>query len=421
MWRQFKEHPFPVKAVFKLDISRSLVDISSYSMSTRPLNALLHFVFFLSGITTVLIGQVLPVLSNKFEINDLQLGYLFPAQFAGSLMGTLLTNWFGRRGKLVLATAIGSALMAAGMLMLNLGSYELVLLTFLVNGLGVGLTLPAINVLILERDPANSAANLSFLNFFWGLGAIVCKPFVDFTVQGESLWLTTMLLAAPLAVALLPMVLAPSGGEARVEKPAEGETSLSPIWSTPIAWAIAAFQFIHVGFESGMGGWLTTYANRIDGGAGLHIVSPTFLFFLFFVIGRGVAPVFFRFLDENRMLLASLVTILIGLAVALTADGILQLNIGAALAGFGTSSVFPTNVSRFSKIFGPQAMRRATPLFIAGTSGATLVTWLIGFLSNQTGSLRSGMLILAAGIATLIVLQIVLATQTSRFRSETRP
>ena len=380
-------------------------------MSTRVVYGLLHFVFFLSGVATVLIGQVLPVLSNKFGLGDLQSGYFFPAQFAGSLTGTLLTNWFGRKGKLVLASTLGSGLMAAGMLMLNLGSYELVLAAFLVNGLGIGLTLPAINVLILERDPENSAAALTFLNFFWGVGAIICKPFVDLTVRDTSIWLTTGILAAPLAAAAVLLLLAPSKREARVERPAEGEESLAPIWSTPMAWAIALFNFIHVGFESGFGGWLTTYTNRLEGSESLHLLSPTFLFFLFFVIGRGTAPIFFRFLDENRMLLASLVTILIGLGVALSANGIVQLGIGASLCGIGTSSVFPTNVSRFSKIFGYDAMRRATPLFIAGTSGATVVTWLIGFLSDCTGSLHSGMLVLVVSIALLVVLQILLAAK----------
>ena len=53
----------------------------------------------------------------------------------------------------------------------------------------------------------------------------------------------------------------------------------------------------------------------------------------------------------------------------------------------------------------------ATPLFIAGTSGATLVTWLIGFLSNHTGSLHSGMLVLVVSIAVLIVLQLLLSAR----------
>lgn len=374
----------------------------------RSLTILLHAVFFLSGIATVIIGQVLPLLAARFQLDDLQLGYFFPAQFAGSITGTLMTNWLGKQGRLIPASAAGGLLMAIGIAMLNLGSYELVLAAFLVNGLGIGLTLPAINVLSLERNPSNSASALNFLNFFWGLGAIVSKPLVDFTAEGTSLFNTTLCLSIPLLALSIAIVLLPTPAEARVN-PATGQpVATTPIWTNPLAWAIALFGFIHVGFESGIGGWLTTYTNRIEGSTAQHLITPTFLFFLFFVVGRGVAPLFFRYLDENKVIFISLLVILSGLALILTASETIQLGIGGALSGIGTSSVFPTNISRFSKAFGADAMRRATPLFLSGTLGATAVTWLIGFLSQRLGDLRSGMYVLAASIVMLIILQTAL-------------
>lgn len=376
----------------------------------RPLRILLHTIFFLSGISTVLIGQILPMLANRFSLNDLESGYFFPAQFAGSLTGTFLTNWFGKRGELVRASIFGSLLMAAGVLMLNADSFPVVLAGFLINGLGIGLTLPAINILILELNPMNSAAALTFLNFFWGAGAIISKPFVDYTSRGTSLFLTTLLLAIPLAVGAAIVGLQPKGIELKAGTSSDmDEADHVAIWSTPIAWAIAFFNFVHVGFESGMGGWLTTYATRLEGGPILQFLPPTVLYFLFFVIGRGIAPFFFRFLNENRALFLSLLVMLAGLGVTLFAQNVLILSIGASIAGFGTSSVFPTNISRFSKIFGAKAMRRATPLFICGTLGATVITWLIGFLSNQAGSLRAGMFILVISVAILLILQIGLS------------
>ena len=108
------------------------------------------------------------------------------------------------------------------------------------------------------------------------------------------------------------------------------------------------------------------------------------------------------------MIFISLLVILSGLALILTASETIQLGIGGALSGIGTSSVFPTNISRFSKAFGADAMRRATPLFLSGTLGATAVTWLIGFLSQRFGDLRSGMYVLAASIVLLIILQTAL-------------
>jgi fucose permease len=373
------------------------------------LTVLLHAVFFVSGIATVLIGQVLPYVAARFQLDDLQLGYLFPAQFAGSLTGTLMTNWLGRQGRLIPASAAGGLLMAIGIAMLNLGSYELVLAAFLVNGLGIGLTLPAINVLILERDPARSGSALNFLNFFWGLGAIVSKPLTDFTAQGTSLFITTLCLSAPLVILSIAIIVLPTQGEAKVKPGGLSSEKLTPIWTNPLAWAIALFGFIHVGFESGIGGWLTTYTERIEGPSATRLITPTFLFFLLFVIGRGIAPAFFRYLDENKVIFISLLVILAGLSLILTATGSLQLGLGGALCGLGTSSVFPTNISRFSKAFGSEAMRRATPLFLCGTLGATTITWLIGFLSQRLGDLRSGMYVLALSIVLLIMLQAVLS------------
>jgi fucose permease len=157
-----------------------------------------------------------------------------------------------------------------------------------------------------------------------------------------------------------------------------------------------------------MGGWLTTYTGRVPGEPLAPWLSPTLLFFVLFVAGRGIAPVLFRFLDENKMLLLGLGIMLCGMIITLSAATVAMLSVGAAVAGFGTSWIFPTNVARFSKTFGPAASRRATPLFVAGTVGAAVATWLIGFLSDRAGSLRVGMFTLLACVVLLLMLQIAL-------------
>lgn len=370
----------------------------------RSLNLLLHAVFFVSGVATILIGQVLPILSDRFALNDLEAGYFFPAQFSGSLFGTYLTSWFGKNHKFAHATMIGCLLMAAGMLLMNAESFGMCLAGFTVNGIGVGLTLPTINMLVLEMNPLRSAPALSILNFCWGAGAIVCKPFVDFIGRGQ-IAVPTIALAFLLLVFAALMTRLPAGSESAHAASVADEMDV-PIWTTTLAWVLAFFNFVHVGFESGVGGWLTTYTERIEGGAKIALISPTFLYFLFFVVGRGVAPFFFRYLSENVMLMMGLLLILVGMVVTLAADNVAQLSIGASVSGFGTSSVFPTTVSRFGRVFGPTATRKATPLFICGTLGAATVTWLIGYLSNRMSDLRSGMFVLAASIVVLLVLQV---------------
>ena len=376
----------------------------------------LHALFLVSGTVTVLIGQVLPILARHYALNDLQLSFYFPAQFAGSLLGTYLSSLFAKRNQYVSASIAGAFLMAIGVLMMNLDSFSLSLAAFLLNGLGIGLTLPAINMTVLELNPRNAAASLSFLNFFWGVGAILCKPFVDYSSRGIDITVTTIAIAIPLLVSGAVLYFQPFRHIADRSSDQPDEAGI-PIWTMPLAWAIALFNFIHVGFESGMGGWLTSYTDRLSQSTAIHWFSPTLAYFLFFVVGRGVAPIIFRFLNDNKMLMLGLLLVLSGMIVTVTAGSVTLLGLGAAIAGFGTSWIFPTNISRFSKTFGASAARRATPLFICGTLGAATSTWLIGFVSNQTGELRLGMYVLVISVCLLIVLQVVLAFRTSQVKT----
>lgn len=373
---------------------------------TLRLKVTLHLIFFLSGLATVLIGQVLPILARQFSLSDLQLSYFFPAQLSGSLIGTLAADRFARRDEQLLAAIFGGFAMVLGLLTMSSNSLSFCLLGFFVNGLGIGLTLPAINMTVVALNPQRTGAALSILNFCWGVGAIISKPFVDVFSKLNSLGPTTLVLAAPLLIASLLLILTRRAEHRAKNKPANIADDVDiPLWSTPLAWLIALFNFIHVGFESGIGGWMTTYAERVEGGASVGLISPILLYFLFFVIGRGVAPLLFRRLDETKMLFLGLAIILVGVVTLLVATTVVGLSAGAILCGFGTSWIFPTNVSRFSLTFGPNAIRRATPLFLCGTLGAATVTWLIGLVSEQTGDLRSGMLILAIGVVMLLVLQ----------------
>lgn len=384
----------------------------SASSNASGLKIILHTIFFLSGIATVLIGQVLPILARQFSLNDLWLSYFFPAQFAGSLLGTFLTGRFARRGDQVMATVVGGFAMTFGLLLMNIDALQFCLVGFFVNGIGIGLTLPSINMKIVELDSHRSGAALSILNFCWGVGAIISKPFVDALSTPTSVGITTAVLA--IAILLPTLLLAFIRKDKPILTAQLDVGSDISIWTLPLAWMIALFNFIHVGFESGIGGWLTTYTERIDGGTTVGWLSPTLLYFSFFVIGRGVAPLLFKRLDETKMLFLGLTIVFVGVVTVLFAIDVSVLSIGAVISGFGTSWIFPANVARFSHAFGQAAIRKATPLFILGTLGSTFITWLIGYVSDRSGNLRNGMFVLAASIVLLVVLQTVLSLWQSK-------
>jgi fucose permease len=266
-------------------------------------------------------------------------------------------------------------------------------------------------MLVVVLNPERQASALSILNFFWGIGAIISQPFVSFFGTANSIFVPTAILSALFFLTLIALYLI-RVDTGKTETKNETETnSDTKIWTHPLAWLIAAFNFIHVGFETGAGGWLTTYSERFPEGAD-SVFSAAPAFFLFFVIGRGAAPLFLRFMTVNKFLFSSLIILLIGTIVISTAQSFVVLVAGACISGFGTSAIFPTNMARFTNFFGESATRKAMPLFLSGSLGGAITFWLIGSISEKAESLQSGIFILLASCVILMILQIIIVTKT---------
>lgn len=375
--------------------------------STKRILIFLHAGFLLIGIITVILGQILPILAARLSLNDLNAGYLFTAQFTGSLTGTLFYNRLIKKFGFVKTLLGGFCLLAFGCAGLNIDSWFGCLAAIYVYGAGIGLTIPSINLLVAEIAGEKSSSALNTINFFWGIGAIFCKPFVDLFKSPNSILLPTIVLS--LLFLMIGAAIWFSDYEENDQKKEDFYGASKLIWTTSAAWLIAVFSFIHIGIESAVGGWLTTFESRQAQNSEGGFISAAFIFFFFMVLGRGIAPLFFKFLSENAVLLGSVLIMTAGIILILWAGTFSFLLTGAAVLGFGTSTLYPTNLSRFTKIFGRQAIHNATPLFVLGSLGGAFVTWLVGFASTSFNSLRSGFFVVLICCILLIILQRILA------------
>lgn len=380
--------------------------------SSRNLIIFLRAGFILIGIITVLLGQILPILSLRLSLSDQESGYLFIGQFAGSLLGTLFYTRIVRKFGYPKALFGGFCLMAFGCPGLNFDSWFWCAAAVSIYGIGIGLTIPAINMLVVELDREKSASALNTINFFWGVGAILCKPFIDRVGTSTSVAVPTIILSGLLLS--VGFLIAFSNYQEDSKQSDAGIGVALPIWTTATAWLIAIFNFIHIGVESSVGGWITTYQARLMQSSTRGWISAALVFFLMLVVGRGIAPVFFRFFRENTVLFGSLITMTGGIVLILLTESFGFLLAGAAVLGFGCSSVFPTNMSRFTKLFGSHATRNAMPIFVFGGLGGAFITWLVGFTSTTFDSLRTGFLVILTSCVLLIILQIILASAKSK-------
>lgn len=374
-----------------------------------------HAGFVLSGVVTVLLGALLPLLKQRWALNDAQSGSLFVAQSAGYLIGAAVSNALIKRLGVVRLLAAGYGLMAVGIVCLITGGWASGMLAILGYGFALGLTIPTTNVLISQVNPGRNAAALNVLNFVWCIGAVTGPLAMSLLASRD----TALAPLIGLAALLVSISLWLSRCEALVvikptEQPHPLAQTATSVWRTPVALVIAGVIFLYVGAENAISGWVADYTRQIDTTLGALWTLPQSIFWAALLAGRASAPLILRRVIEEQLILAGLMLAALGVALLLTASQLVGLLMGAVLAGAGFAAVFPTTVAVFMQHFGERGAHHAGPLFAMGGLGSAVVPWAVGFFSKQFDSLRAGLVVPFVCCLVMIALQAIVLWQRGR-------
>lgn len=372
---------------------------------------LIHLTFAFIGAATTLLGVILPALAARFALDDSQSGKLFSAQFAGSLAGTFLGELLWKRFGFRLTILIGLLVMSGGISAIAFFDLPGVVFGIFLNGVGIGLTIPTTNLLVSTLNPQKTASALNILNFVWSGGALVCPAFVGFL--GSAFEIRRPLLALAVSLAFLALIIGISTQSLKLSVVQSPKIQLSAqskrVWRTGLALIIAAILFFCVGAENSLSGWLTAYSLRLQNVGGSLWTATATVFWLAFLLGRLFAPLFLRAFSEPIFVLFTLLIGLTGAALLLVPPQYSLISVGTAFAGFGLAPVFPTIFAQFTKHFGETGQTKW--LFVSSTIGGALLTWLVGFLSTASGSLRIGLAVTFFCFLTMVILQCWLIAQ----------
>jgi FHS family glucose/mannose:H+ symporter-like MFS transporter len=378
----------------------SVAQISQVSNSSRPLTLAANAAFVPIGIVTVLLGPMLPTLSAKWSLNYSQAGSLFTVQFLASTVGVALSGLCVSRWGFRFAIKIGLLGMAAGVAPLPYASRNLGILCIALYGLGLGLAIPAANLLVADVNPFRRSAALNRLNFSWSAGAVACPFLVAAAARMGQLPLLLDSFAAVLFFVCLGIAAMP----AHIVEPhatrADNAKSIARIdWRSVSVPLFAALFFLYVGVENSVGGWVASYAKTFGTGPfDLALMSPSF-FYTALMIGRWLASLLLHRIEDVTLARAGLLTACAGMAWLLLSNALPSVLVGATIAGFGLAAVYPITISLLSQKFGETASRVSSVMFTMANFGGAFMPWVLGYSSNRFGSLRAGMLIplIAAG------------------------
>jgi fucose permease len=384
-------------------MNRALPTASRQSACTRA-SAVIYSGVFLTGMLTTLLGPLLPVLSARWSLADAQAGYLFTAQFAGSMAGAVLSGLLLPRRGFRFSLVLGFALTAAGALPLGMGSWAVGLLTVFGYGIGLGFTIACTNMWVSDSNPERRSSALSLLNFTWGAGAVVC-PFLFAVLHREGLG-GTMAPALAAAFVLVALLLAflPFQEPKKELEAADSSVQLLSVWSVRFGPVLGVLFFLYVGTENALGGWVASLAKRNSAGEGtLWMMAPSF-FWGALLVGRGLAPAVLRYVTEVRIVIGGLVLASLGGVGLLAASSLGAVLAWAALAGFGLAAIYPIQVAWISPTFGAASARLAGRIFAMGALGGATLPWAVGYLSTAFGGLKAGLVAPLAGGVLMIAL-----------------
>ncbi len=386
------------------------------SSQKQPISGvgLLYLDFVITGVVMTLLGPLLPILSARWSLNDAQAGYLFTAQFAASIGGMLLSSVLVGRFGYRITILLSLLVMAVGVAILPRADWMFGIISVCVFGLGFGINTPAVNLRIARTNPHRAASALNLLNSCWGVGAMACPLLVASVQRSHHIpqFLCGTAIGLVALAAYISSVRFIADGSAAVETSAKAPRSSihNKIWSNPLLPTVAGLFFIYVGTENSVGGWVASYARRIDAHA-LWAITPSF-FWGALLLGRFSAPLALRHIRETRLATAGVALAAVGVLTLIAAKAMPVVMIGAAIAGLGLSSVFPISVSLLTNWFGETAPRISGLIFSCGNLGGAVLPWAVGALSTHFGSLRAGFMVPLVGALSMLVFYIAHGTPT---------
>jgi len=370
--------------------------------STQPFEvAALYIAFAMTGIGVALPGVLLPVMLQRWHLQDAQAGRLFFLAWIGSSVGALLV-----RGSLRTVLLLGTLSIAIGSTALALCAGHGASVYISLYGFGLGLTMTAIS-LIRQHQAHDSAKEMVRLNLLWSIGAFACPSLSIVALRNDDT--RSIFLAVAISFGLIALFTL---FNTQIEGQVASATANRP-WlvfqTTPLPLIVMAFLI--TGTEASVGGWLATYAHRDVHSLAQTVAAPT-CFWMGILLSRLVwsvrKPVAHgSYIRVVRVSAALMVTASIVLIASSQSYLIL---LASTCLGFGIGPTYPLILA------GALRFQRGGAIFFIAGAGSAVLPWMTGLVSTSRGSLRTGLAVPAAAAALMLLFSLRL--QLSMWRSQ---
>lgn len=343
-----------------------------------------YYVFAVNGLYGMIMGSLLPYISEAYNLSDTVSGSLLSSHYIGNLLASFIAGvlpiYLGRKKAVIL---MSSFVTAGFLLMITTGNPFLLLVSFFFTGLSRG-SISNFNNSVVNEISNSSSAALSFLHSIFAIGALLAPYLVIGSVRliGENGWRLAGVVIIVLTALSLIFFSRMKLTEASAEK--KKKVVSYEFMKKKTFWLLAGLLFFYLCGESTINGWLVKYF--VDSGI-LTIAYSQFLASLLWIgvlVGRLiVSAIGERFKRIHVLYVLAFATTFFFIVLLASRN---QVMITFAILGLGLSmaGIYPTTIAATGGFIKEYPMAMGI-LLVLGGIGSIVMPTITGALSDQFG------------------------------------
>lgn len=355
------------------------------------------FIFVVNGLSSMILGSFLPLISSEYELNNTISGALLSSHQVGNLTAGFLAGiipiYLGRKKAIIF---LSSFTILGFLLMITTGNPFLLMFGFLCTGLSRGSISNFCNTLVNEVSKSSPSA-LSILHSMFAIGGF-SAPFVVIlctSVWGERGWKYAACFV--IALALIAMLLFSYMTLSETKKK-KGKMSYQFMKTKEFIIA-AGIIFFYLAIESSVNGWIVKYfvdEGIMTTGYAQMLASLLWVVILF---GRLTCAFYGDKIGRKLLLISTSVGTSVFYLLLLSTKNLVVITIAIMGLGFSMAGIYPTTISSFGETIKAYPMALGVLLMIGGI-GSITTSMVIGTISDAFG--------IAAGMSVIVFAMIMM-------------
>ena len=383
--------------------------------------AIIYLAFISMGLPDSILGAAWPTIYPVFNVPVSYAGFITILIASGTVISSLLSNRMQNRfgtGVVTVACTLLTAIALFGFSISN--QFWQLCLWALPYGLGAGSIDAALNNYVALHYKSR---HMSFIHFFWGLGATAGPYIMGMVLTGGQAWnmgyRVVSYIQAGMTLCLLLALPYWKKSAIRVAETSEGAKSLTTLdaLKLPGAKAVLIAFFCYCAIESTTGLWLSSYMAIYRGISAETAAKWSSIFFLGITIGRFLCAFVTDRVGDRNMVRIGQGLILLGVLLLFLPLGDIACFAGLISIGLGCAPIYPCLLHETPQNFGTDKSQAIMGIQMAcAYLGSTLMPPLFGWLSELVG-----ISLLPVYLLALIILMMVLVERLNAMKRVEQP